>query len=212
MSCTRPAAMRSLSPTSRRTRRNTTTPSVPIRSRAWTISRRIARSSTPTAQQIEIYSRAHGDAYAYAAPFDDEAWATLFARITGVQTFESITTPAFSEDAIALEFAERHGDEVRYTAQWGKWHLWDGQRWAEDRKRKIFNMARTICREVAVGMKGGRQKEDRQQQDQDGRAGAGHGRPAHGSGGGAMGRRHLEALHARRHGRSENRQDQAGVA
>ena len=75
--------------------------------------------------------------------------STLFARITGVQTFDGITSPAFSEDAIALEFAERHGDEVRYTAKWGKWHLWDGQRWAEDRKRKTFNMARTICREVA---------------------------------------------------------------
>jgi hypothetical protein len=47
---------------------------------------------------------------------------------------------------------------VRYTAQWGKWHLWDGQRWAEDRKRKTFNMARTICREVAVDMKGDRKK------------------------------------------------------
>ena len=43
---------------------------------------------------------------------------------------------------------------MRYTAQWGKWHLWDGQRWAEDRKRKTFNMARTICREVAVALKG----------------------------------------------------------
>ena len=38
--------------------------------------------------QIEIYSRAHGDAYAYAAPFDDEDWSTLFTRITGVQSFE----------------------------------------------------------------------------------------------------------------------------
>ena len=109
-------------------------------------------------EQIEIYSRAHGDAFAYVAPLDDEDWATLFARITGVQTFESITSPAFSEDAIALEFTERHRDEVRYTAQWGKWHLWDGQRWAEDRKRKVFNMARAVCREVAVGMKGDSKK------------------------------------------------------
>jgi hypothetical protein len=51
-----------------------------------------------------------------------------------VQTFESITSPAFSEDAIA-EFA---GSTVMRcaTPRWGKWHLWDGQRWAEGRSAK----------------------------------------------------------------------------
>ena len=32
-------------------------------------------------QQIEIYSRAHGDAYAYAAPFDETPWAALLAQV-----------------------------------------------------------------------------------------------------------------------------------
>ena len=105
--------------------------------------------------QIQIYSRAHGDAFAYVASLDGTPWAELFARITGVQTIDGIETPAFSEDAIALKFTERHLDEVRYTAQWGKWHLWDGQRWAEDRKRKVFNMARALCREAAMAVKGG---------------------------------------------------------
>jgi putative DNA primase/helicase len=99
--------------------------------------------------QIQIYSRAHGDAFAYVASLDSIPWAELFTRITGVQTVAGIATPTFSEDAIALAFTARHLDEVRYTAKWGQWHLWDGQRWIEDRKREVFNKARTICREVA---------------------------------------------------------------
>ena len=58
--------------------------------------------------------------------------------------------PAVAEDAIALAFTARHLDEVRYTAKWGQWHLWDGPRWVEDRKREVSNKARTICREVAM--------------------------------------------------------------
>jgi Family of unknown function (DUF5906) len=36
--------------------------------------------------QIVIYSRAHGDAYAYAAPFDDEPWEEMLARIPRAST------------------------------------------------------------------------------------------------------------------------------
>ena len=52
---------------------------LPIRSRAWTISRRIARSSTPTAGRSRSIQRAHGDAYAYVAPmeFDNVAFARI---------------------------------------------------------------------------------------------------------------------------------------
>jgi hypothetical protein len=32
-------------------------------------------------QQIEIYSRAHGDAFAYVAPFDETPWAALLAQV-----------------------------------------------------------------------------------------------------------------------------------
>ena len=121
-------------------------------------SRNCALIYTNRDDQIQIYSRAHGDAFAYVASLDGTPWAELFARITGVQTVAGIATPAFSEDAIALEFTERHLDEVRYTAKWGQWHLWDGQRWVEDRKRKVFNMVRTLCREVAMTARGGDKK------------------------------------------------------
>jgi hypothetical protein len=29
--------------------------------------------------------------------------------------------PEFSDEALALRFAERHADNLRYVATWGKW-------------------------------------------------------------------------------------------
>jgi phage/plasmid-associated DNA primase len=56
------------------------------------------------------------------------------------------TAPAFSEEHIALEFANMHADELRYVAEWGQWFIWDGTCWRLDKKRKVFSMARKICR------------------------------------------------------------------
>ena len=58
--------------------------------------------------------------------------------------------PAFSEEALALDFAQRHADDLRYVAQWGKWYRWDGTRWREDKTRKVFDLSRALCREAAA--------------------------------------------------------------
>ena len=63
------------------------------------------------------------------------------------------TAPAFSEDAIALRFTEIHGDDLRYVAPWGKWLIWDGQRWAFDSTVAVFGLARAVCREEAARCK-----------------------------------------------------------
>ena len=34
--------------------------------------------------------------------------------------------PASSEDAMALVYAERHAEDFRYVAAWGRWMLYDG--------------------------------------------------------------------------------------
>ena len=36
--------------------------------------------------------------------------------------------PQFSDDALALRFAERYGDELRYVAKWSQWLRWTGTR------------------------------------------------------------------------------------
>jgi putative DNA primase/helicase len=60
------------------------------------------------------------------------------------------TTPAgaheFSDDALALRFAEQHQDKLRYVALWGKWMLWDGSHWKSEDTLKAFDLARALCR------------------------------------------------------------------
>lgn len=58
--------------------------------------------------------------------------------------------PPFSEEALALEFASRHGDKARYVAMWNKWLLYDGRRWRVDEKKKALLLARQLCRMYAM--------------------------------------------------------------
>jgi putative DNA primase/helicase len=58
--------------------------------------------------------------------------------------------PASSEDALALAYAERHANDSRYVAAWGRWLLYDGARWNTDTTLHAFNRARAICREAAL--------------------------------------------------------------
>jgi putative DNA primase/helicase len=55
-----------------------------------------------------------------------------------------------AEDAIALLFAERHGDGWRYIAAWGQWMSFDGTHWRRDETLHAFDLARDICREIAL--------------------------------------------------------------
>ena len=59
------------------------------------------------------------------------------------------TAPAFSEEALALAFAERHTDNHRYVAGWNKWFRFDRKRWTVDETRETFSLARKLCREAA---------------------------------------------------------------
>jgi putative DNA primase/helicase len=59
------------------------------------------------------------------------------------------TAPAFTEEALALEFAERHAGELRYVAALGKWLHWDGACWRYEETLLAFDYARRICREFA---------------------------------------------------------------
>ena len=54
--------------------------------------------------------------------------------------------PEFSDEALALRFAHRHGDELRYVAAWSQWYAWAGARWALDATLGAFDRARAICR------------------------------------------------------------------
>ena len=52
----------------------------------------------------------------------------------------------FSDEALALEFTERHAEHLRFVPGWGKWLEWDGTRWAPDEINRVFMHGRTLCR------------------------------------------------------------------
>jgi putative DNA primase/helicase len=57
---------------------------------------------------------------------------------------------AFSDDALALAFAERHASELRHVANWSRWLTWSGTRWQGDDTLAVFDRARAICRGAAA--------------------------------------------------------------
>jgi putative DNA primase/helicase len=57
--------------------------------------------------------------------------------------------PEFSDERLALRFAEYHKDDLRYVAAWGKWLIREKTRWRFDESMKAFDLARAICREAA---------------------------------------------------------------
>jgi putative DNA primase/helicase len=54
-----------------------------------------------------------------------------------------------SEDGLALTFAERHSDTLRFVAEWSRWMSFDGVRWERDSTLHVYDRVRTICREAA---------------------------------------------------------------
>jgi putative DNA primase/helicase len=63
---------------------------------------------------------------------------------------DNIRPPMFSDDALALRFADQHVDDLRYVAEWSKWLRWNGARWQFDDTLAAFDSARGICRAAAA--------------------------------------------------------------
>ena len=55
----------------------------------------------------------------------------------------------FSDDALALEFADHHHTVWRYVAKWKKWYRWTGARWEEDCTKKVQELIRLTCRSAS---------------------------------------------------------------
>jgi putative DNA primase/helicase len=61
------------------------------------------------------------------------------------------TRPAeYADDALALRFTKLHGDDLRFTAAWGRWSVWDGSVWKPDSTYYVFDLARKVCREQSA--------------------------------------------------------------
>jgi putative DNA primase/helicase len=60
------------------------------------------------------------------------------------------SAPAFSDEALALQFANRHAGDLRFVAAWNKWLVWNGQHWQFEETLRAWDFAREICREAAA--------------------------------------------------------------
>ena len=55
----------------------------------------------------------------------------------------------YSEINVARRFAQVHEDNLRFVAEWGRWMIWDNQRWHRDRDLAVFDQSARVCCAVA---------------------------------------------------------------
>ena len=55
-----------------------------------------------------------------------------------------------TDDALALSFTRRYHRDWRYIAAWGKWLMWDGQRWRSEETLAASHLIRQVCRQASV--------------------------------------------------------------
>jgi putative DNA primase/helicase len=60
-----------------------------------------------------------------------------------------VQTQAFTDDALALTFADNLHDRLRYVAKMGQWFSWDETRWRSDDTLLARDHAREICRSAS---------------------------------------------------------------
>ncbi len=69
-------------------------------------------------------------------------------------------TVAFSEDALAQEFADCHLEDLRFVALWSQWLRYDTDgRWRNDERLFTFDIARKICRAASLRANEGKIRE-----------------------------------------------------
>ncbi|GEO13537.1 phage/plasmid primase P4 [Microvirga aerophila] len=56
----------------------------------------------------------------------------------------------FTEDGLALQFAEQHAHDLRFVASWSKWLIWTGTHWRPDDTLLAVHLVRKVCREAAA--------------------------------------------------------------
>jgi putative DNA primase/helicase len=75
------------------------------------------------------------------------------ARAARVKTTADDRPAEFSDDALALRFADRLSSDLRYVETWGRWQRWTDGQWCIDNTLAVFDEARATCRAAAVECK-----------------------------------------------------------
>jgi putative DNA primase/helicase len=67
------------------------------------------------------------------------------------ETQPEVNTAVYADDSLALKFTDQHGNDLRYTAAWGRWSIWNGAVWKQDMTWHVFDLARKVCRVESSG-------------------------------------------------------------
>jgi putative DNA primase/helicase len=66
----------------------------------------------------------------------------------------AINAPVDNEFELASSFSDRYGNDLRYTAAWGRWSVWNGQLWVKDETLLTRDWARGVCSDAAAAADG----------------------------------------------------------
>ena len=77
------------------------------------------------------------------------------AQLVELNAHREEILPPYSEEALALRFADENADKLRYVHSWGRWFQWSGQRWEADETLVAFETARILCRTAATRAEAG---------------------------------------------------------
>lgn len=72
--------------------------------------------------------------------------ADITTKYLQMPTDDPHQSAEFADDSLALAFTTQHGNDLRYTAAWGRWNMWDGRVWKRDETLRVFDLARDVCR------------------------------------------------------------------
>jgi P4 family phage/plasmid primase-like protien len=75
--------------------------------------------------------------------------ATINKAISGCKThYKEFSGYDLNEDGIALAFAEKHKDELRFDHHVGKWFVWTGSHWKMEETKLAFTWSRDLVRKM----------------------------------------------------------------
>ncbi len=57
--------------------------------------------------------------------------------------------PEYSDEALANRFTARHRDDLKFVQTWGRWLVWDGNRWQLEDTLLVADHARALARDAS---------------------------------------------------------------
>jgi putative DNA primase/helicase len=79
----------------------------------------------------EVYARLNGSGQGLSRDVAEEL-AALSGAPARIRPAREAANAELTDLGNARRLVARHGDDLRYVPEWGRWLLWDGRRWVED--------------------------------------------------------------------------------